>query len=129
MFPNNVLHIWIFHFSFINLKSSWHIQKLLGEYTTWLESSNTHEGMLYKESFERRWPLFVNQNRQLHMESLKSLKKANELSLGVIRDFKGTAASKLFDQEIREVVGVQKSFSIISCALLSFNKNFPRILK
>ncbi|XP_015892113.3 probable transmembrane GTPase FZO-like, chloroplastic [Ziziphus jujuba] len=78
-------------------------QKLLGEYTTWLESSNTHEGMLYKESFERRWPLFVNQNRQLHMESLKSLKKANELSLGVIRDFKGTAASKLFDQEIREV--------------------------
>ncbi|KAF3436303.1 hypothetical protein FNV43_RR23395 [Rhamnella rubrinervis] len=78
-------------------------QKLLGEYVTWLQSSNVREGMLYKESFEKRWPSFVYPNSQLHLETLESLKKVNEHSLGVIQDFSGTAATKLFDQEIREV--------------------------
>lgn len=58
------------------------------------------------------------------METFKSLKKANELSLGVIREFRGTAASKLFDQEIREVVGVLKSIRIISYTFLSLIGSF-----
>lgn len=72
--------------------------------------------MLYKKSFEKRWPSFVYPNSQLHLETLESLKKVNELSLGVIQDFSGTAASKLFDQEIREVVS-PKSFRIIKLHL------------
>lgn len=83
---------------------------------TWLQSSNVREGMLYKESFEKRWPSFVYPNSQLHLETLESSKKVNELSLGVIQDFSGTAASKLFDQEIREVVS-PKSFRIVNSHL------------
>lgn len=89
---------------------------MLGEYVTWLRSSNIREGILYQESFEKRWPSIVFPNSQLHLQTLESLKKLNELSLQVIQDFSGTAASKLFDQEIREVVS-PKSFRIIKLHL------------
>lgn len=78
------------------------VQNLLGEYVEWLLSNNVREGMVYKESFENRWSSFVRPNRQLHFETFESLRKVNELGLGVIRNFSGPAASKLFDQEIRE---------------------------
>lgn len=56
------------------------------------------------ESFEKRWPSFIYPNSQLHFETFESLKKVDELSVGVVRNFSGPAASKLFEQEIREVV-------------------------
>lgn len=41
---------------------------------------------------------------QMHFEMYESLKKVDDLSLKVIKNFSPTAASKLFDQEIREAV-------------------------
>ncbi|KAL5561669.1 hypothetical protein UlMin_031416 [Ulmus minor] len=78
-------------------------QKLLGEYVTWLESNNLREGRLYKETLEKSRSSFVSPNSQLYFETFESLRKVNGLSLGVIQNFSGTAASKSFDQEVREV--------------------------
>ncbi|PON55284.1 Thiamine phosphate synthase [Parasponia andersonii] len=79
------------------------VQNLLGEFVQWLQSNNVREGRLYKESFEKRWPSFVYPSSQLHFGTFESLKKVDELSLGVVRNFSGPVASKLFEQEIREV--------------------------
>lgn len=78
-------------------------QNLLEEYVQWLQSNNAREGKLYKESFEQRWPS-IYPKREMQFETFESLKKVDELSLGVIRNFSGLAASKSFEQEIREVV-------------------------
>lgn len=77
------------------------VQKLLGEYVIWLQSDNAREGRMYAETFEKRWSSFVYPHRQVHLET--SLEKVNELSLKVIEGFSTNAASKLFEQEIREV--------------------------
>ncbi|KAL1547250.1 putative transmembrane GTPase FZO-like, chloroplastic [Salvia divinorum] len=77
-------------------------KKLLGEYATWLESSNARKGNLYKESFEKRWPSVVRSTSQLEASEL--LRAKHELGGAVIRDFSAAAASKLFEQEIREAL-------------------------
>ncbi|KAG2697096.1 hypothetical protein I3760_07G090500 [Carya illinoinensis] len=78
-------------------------QKLLTEYVTWLQSSNAQEGSLYKDSFEKEWPSYVYPNTQVHFETYELLKKLDRISLSVIENFGAGAASKLFEQEIREV--------------------------
>lgn len=80
------------------------MQKLLGEYVTWLQSSNAHEGSLYKDSFATQWPPSVYPNTQVHLETYELLKKLDRVSLRVIENCNSSAASKLFEQEIREVV-------------------------
>lgn len=79
------------------------IQKLLGEYVIWLQSNNVREGKLYKESFAKRWPSLISPNAQMHLETYELVKQV-DLSLKVIENFSAGAASKLFEQEIREVV-------------------------
>lgn len=69
----------------------------------WLESSNTREGNLYKESFEKRWPS-VLLSIQSQLDASELLRTKHEQGGAVIRDFSAAAASKLFEQEIREVV-------------------------
>ncbi|GMP99822.1 hypothetical protein CsSME_00047154 [Camellia sinensis var. sinensis] len=78
-------------------------QKLLGEYMTWLQSSNAREGRLYKESFEKRWPSLVDPQKQAQLGSSELLMRKSEESVKVIENFSVAAASKLFEQEIREV--------------------------
>ncbi|KAH6793946.1 FZO-like protein [Perilla frutescens var. hirtella] len=78
-------------------------EKLLEEYALWLESSNAHKGNLYKESFEKRWPS-VFPSIQSQLESSELLRTKHELGGAVIRDFSAAAASKLFEQEIREAL-------------------------
>ncbi|KAF5455034.1 hypothetical protein F2P56_024653 [Juglans regia] len=78
-------------------------QKLLGEYVTWLQSSNAQEGSLYKDSFEKEWPSYAYPNTQVHFKTYELLKKLDRISLSVIENFGAGAASKLFEQEIREV--------------------------
>ncbi|KAL6505129.1 hypothetical protein OROGR_024946 [Orobanche gracilis] len=78
-------------------------QKLLGEYSMWLQSNNAREGSMYKELFEKRWPLVVPSILS-QLEANELLRKKHELSVTVIEDFSSAAASKLFEQEIREIV-------------------------
>lgn len=79
-------------------------EKLLGEYVTWLHSNNAREERLYKESFKKRWLSSIIPDNLVHLENYKLLKKVDEASLGAIEIFSASAASKLFDQEMREVV-------------------------
>ncbi|KAL2510665.1 FZO-like [Abeliophyllum distichum] len=78
-------------------------KKLLGEYGTWLQSNNTRQGSLYKESFEKRWRSFIVPSVQSQLEASEMLRTKNEVGIRVIEDFSAAAASKLFEQEIREV--------------------------
>ncbi|XP_022758214.1 probable transmembrane GTPase FZO-like, chloroplastic isoform X2 [Durio zibethinus] len=77
-------------------------QNLLGDYVTWLQSNNAREGRLYEESFEKRWPSLAYSDKQYHLETYELLRKLDQLSLRVIENFSANAASKLFEQEVRE---------------------------
>ncbi|XP_021653149.2 probable transmembrane GTPase FZO-like, chloroplastic isoform X2 [Hevea brasiliensis] len=77
--------------------------KQLEEYALWLKSNSSREGKLYQESFEKRWPSFVNSNTQMHLETYELLEKVDDASLKVIENFSAGAASKHFEQEIREL--------------------------
>ncbi|KAI3439432.1 G domain-containing protein [Psidium guajava] len=77
--------------------------KLLIDYASWLHSSNDGQGRLYRESFEKRWPSLVYLNTQMTLERFDLLRKLDEQCLKVIENFSASSASKMFDQEIREV--------------------------
>lgn len=70
----------------------------------WLQSDNVREGRMYSNTFEKRLPSVVYPHGQVNLEIFESLEKVNKHSLKVIEDFSANAASKLFEQEIREAV-------------------------
>lgn len=78
-------------------------QKLLRDYSTWLQSNNAREVRFYQESFERRPPSFVDPQNQIQLETHELQERKYEVSVKVIEDFSAAAASKVFEQEIREV--------------------------
>ncbi|XP_058197858.1 probable transmembrane GTPase FZO-like, chloroplastic isoform X2 [Rhododendron vialii] len=78
-------------------------QKLLREYMTWLQSTNAREGKLYMESFEKRWPSLVDRQKLVQLHTRDFLAGNYEQSVKVIENFSAAAASKLFEQEIREI--------------------------
>lgn len=88
------------------------MQKLLGEYAVWLESSNARKGKIYREYFENKWPS-VAASVQSQLKASEFLRMKHELSIKVIEDFSSAAASKVFDQEIREVVSWSFSWMFI----------------
>lgn len=59
---------------------------------------------MYQESLQKLGPSTDFPATQLHFETYELLKKVDDLSLKIIRNFSPSAASKLFDQEIREAV-------------------------
>lgn len=79
-------------------------QKLLGEYTKWLQSKRDQDVQFYKQSFEKRWTSSVNPSDQIESGTSGVLERKSEVSIRVIEDFSAAAASKLFERYIREVV-------------------------
>ncbi|KAG7036365.1 putative transmembrane GTPase FZO-like, chloroplastic [Cucurbita argyrosperma subsp. argyrosperma] len=77
-------------------------QKLLQDYGSWLQSCNAQEGIVYQESLQKLWPSIVFPATQVQFGTYELLKKVDDQSLKVIKNFSPSAASKLFDQEIRE---------------------------
>lgn len=78
-------------------------QRLLEEYVEWLQSNNAREVELYEEAFEKRWASFTGSGNRFQSETRKLVERKNEFSIELIKDFSAGAASKLFEQEIREV--------------------------
>uniref|UniRef100_A0A803NAU7 G domain-containing protein n=1 Tax=Chenopodium quinoa TaxID=63459 RepID=A0A803NAU7_CHEQI len=78
-------------------------QRILREYTSWLRENNMHEGMQYKETFEKRWSVLFDSHHEGDFTSNLLLREVDTQSLKSIEKFSGTAASKLFDQEVRQV--------------------------
>lgn len=80
------------------------MQKILGEYANWLQSKNTDQGILYKQSFEKRWPSLSNASSQMDFETYELLKKVDQAGSQAIENFSSSAASKSFEKEVREMV-------------------------
>lgn len=80
---------------------------------TWLQSTNAREGKLYMESFEKRWPSLVDQQKLVQLHTRDFLAGNYEQSVKVIENFSAAAASKLFEQEIREIVSFKFFVSYI----------------
>lgn len=78
------------------------VQKVLGEYLRWLESNNIREGKQYMESFETTWPSLPYPGKSNHFETYDQLRKFDQLSLKVMENFSAKAASKQFDQKVRQ---------------------------
>lgn len=64
------------------------------------------EGQLYLDSFEKRWSVSPPDNELSRPATLDLMKKEEELSLKVTKDFSSSAAAKLLEQEIGEVVSL-----------------------
>ncbi|XP_074573817.1 putative transmembrane GTPase FZO-like, chloroplastic [Curcuma longa] len=79
-------------------------QRLLADYSEWLESCNSHEAKLYLEHFKKQWPALVDTNGEFHLEKYGIDIASGDFSSKVIENFSSGAAARLFEQEIREVV-------------------------
>lgn len=83
------------------------VQRILGEYTSWLRENNIREGMRYKETFAKRWPLLVDSHNQAdfttNLQNCLAPREVDTQSLISTGKFSATTASKLFEQEIRQV--------------------------
>lgn len=69
----------------------------------WLQC-NAREGRVYKDAFADRWASCADPLKQVELENRDLLMARCEFSKTVLDNFSATAASKLFEQEIREVV-------------------------
>lgn len=96
-------------------------QRLLGEYSRWLLSNNASEGKAFMERFDKQWHALIDNEDEVPpeiyklrgkgkefsrniMENYESLGKGDEFSIRVMENFSASAAARLFEQEIREVV-------------------------
>ncbi|KAG9154113.1 hypothetical protein Leryth_000603 [Lithospermum erythrorhizon] len=77
-------------------------EKLITEYTRWLQSTNAQKGSFYRESLEKRWPSFVDHLNQNELATSGFLLRKHETSIKVIRNFNAAAVAKQFEKEIRE---------------------------
>ncbi|KAH9617553.1 hypothetical protein KSS87_007130 [Heliosperma pusillum] len=77
--------------------------RLLVDYTAWLKEEYSEEVARYKETLEKRWPSVVDSLKQTEYTIKYPLKENDWRSIKSIEKFSGTTASKLFDQEIRQV--------------------------
>ncbi|XP_062231289.1 probable transmembrane GTPase FZO-like, chloroplastic [Phragmites australis] len=76
---------------------------LLGEYSTWLSSSNTREANLYLECFHERWDSLVAQEQRVLLDPNGLANEGEKLSIKALDGFSASAAAKVFEEEVREV--------------------------
>ncbi|XP_024314811.1 probable transmembrane GTPase FZO-like, chloroplastic isoform X1 [Brachypodium distachyon] len=76
---------------------------LMGEYSTWLSSSNIREANLYLECFHERWSSLLTQEERLPSDPNELVNEGEKLSIKALNGFSAYAAAKVFEAEIREV--------------------------
>lgn len=80
-------------------------QSLLGEYSRWLHSSNTEEAHRYLDNFHNKWDSLIEQREMVWSDPRALVRSDEELSVKVLESFNAGSASRVFEKEIREVVG------------------------
>ena len=80
----------------------------MSEYSKWLSSSNTREANLYLECFHERWNSLVSQEESVSSDRTELVNEGEKLSIKALDGFSATAAAKVFEEEIREVVCLLK---------------------
>lgn len=79
-------------------------QKLLAEYVQWLENSTAQESQQFFKGFDEKWSGFINHHDQVHSDTNALLRNHDKISVEIAKSFSTSAAARLFDQEISEVV-------------------------
>lgn len=79
-------------------------QRLLGEYSMWLQSKNGQQRKLLSDRFYEQFNSLIGIEDEVQLGTNEFLGKGEELSIRVVENFGASAASRLFEQEIREVV-------------------------
>jgi hypothetical protein len=78
-------------------------QNLLHGYSTWLSSNNTREANLYLECFQR-WDALIDQEERVLSGTNEVTIEGEKLTIRALDGFSSSAAAKVFEEEIREVV-------------------------
>ncbi|KAM7253750.1 hypothetical protein ACFE04_031432 [Oxalis oulophora] len=78
-------------------------ERLLGDYVMWLQAKIGREGKLFQESFDNKWPEVNRPSTRVQIETYELLNSVDKLTLKVIGNLNASAASKQFEQEVREV--------------------------
>ena len=68
-----------------------------------MSSSNTREANLYLECFER-WDSLVTEEEKLSSGPNELVNQGEKVSIKALNGFSSSAAAKVFEEEIREVV-------------------------
>ncbi|RLN30223.1 hypothetical protein C2845_PM05G24250 [Panicum miliaceum] len=76
---------------------------ILGEYSTWLSSSNTREANLYLECFHERWAALVAQEERVLLDPNGLINEGDKLTVKALDGFNSSSTAKVFEEEIREV--------------------------
>ncbi|PAN19738.1 hypothetical protein PAHAL_3G294900 [Panicum hallii] len=76
---------------------------ILGEYSTWLSSSNTREANLYLECFHERWAALVAQEERVLLDPNGLINEGEKLTVKALDGFNASSTAKVFEEEIREV--------------------------
>ena len=79
-------------------------QNILGEYSTWLSSSNTREANFYLECFHERWAALVAQEERVLLDPNGLINEGEKLTVKALDGFNASSTAKVFEEEIREVV-------------------------
>lgn len=76
---------------------------LLGDYSTWLSSSNTREANVYLECFCERWDALVAPEERALLDPNGLVNEGEKLTIKALEGFNASAAAKDFEEEIREL--------------------------
>ncbi|CAN6337721.1 unnamed protein product [Urochloa humidicola] len=76
---------------------------ILGEYSTWLCSSNTREANLYLECFHKRWAALIAQEEMVLSDPNGIVNEGEKLTVKALEGFDASSTAKVFEEEIREV--------------------------
>ncbi len=77
---------------------------MLSEYSTWLSSTNVREANIYVDCFHERWGALVAQEQRIPPEKNELVNEEEKLCVKALDGFSASAAAKVFEEEIREVV-------------------------
>lgn len=76
---------------------------LLGDYSTWLSSSNAREAEVYLECFCERWDDLVAPEERVLLDPNGLVNESEKETANALDGFNASAAAKVFEEEIREV--------------------------
>lgn len=88
----------------------------------WLENSTAQESQQFFKDFDEKWSWFINPRDEVQSDTNALLINHDKISIEVARNFSTSAAARLFDQEISEVV------SSFSCICWYMFDRFPRYI-
>ncbi|KAK8918308.1 hypothetical protein KSP39_PZI021206 [Platanthera zijinensis] len=80
------------------------VQRLLGEYTEWLQSNISSEQDLYIERLHKLYNKDSDLGDIMQSNTTNLLEQGGELSIKIMESFSASAATRLFELEIREAV-------------------------